>query len=71
MVWQILDYCKTPKKITHIIQGCNLNSKSVKIYIDLLISKGLLLNVENNYQTTKTGAKYITLIEEIYETIFS
>ena len=71
MVWQILDYCRTPKKITHVIQGCNLNSKSAKEYIDLLISKDLLTNVDNNYKTTQTGYKYLKQIEEIYEAIFS
>ena len=71
MVWQILDYCKIPQKITHIIQGCNLNSKSAKNYIDLLISKNLLEIIENNYKTTQTGYKYLKQIEEIYEAIFS
>jgi len=70
MVWEILEYCAKPKRLTHIIQGCNLNTNSAKRYINLLVRKGLLKEKGEYYLTTETGTKYLKLIEEVYKGIF-
>jgi len=70
MIWEILEYCIKPKKFTHILQGCNLNTNSARKYVNLLERKGLLEKQGEHYKTTKAGIKYLRLIEEIYKAIF-
>jgi len=70
IIWEILDYCTIQKRLTHIIQGCNLNTYSARKYIDLLIRKGLITKDKDFYKTTEKGLKYLSLIKEIYREIF-
>ena len=70
MVWEILEYCIKPRKFTHIIQGCNLNTNSAKRYVDLLIDKDLLRKRGEYHKTTEKGMKYLKMIEEVYRAIF-
>ena len=70
IVWKILDYCKEPRRLTHVMQSCNLNTPTAKKYLDLLTLKNMLSVNEDYYKTTKNGLKYLELIEEIYLTLF-
>jgi len=71
IVWKILDYCREPRRLTHIMQSCNLNTPTAKKYLDLLALKNMLSMNGENYKTTKDGLKYLDLIEEIYLALFS
>jgi predicted transcriptional regulator len=70
IVWKVLDYCKEPQRLTHVIQACNLNTPTAKKYLDLLIMKNMLSMNGELYRTTKEGLKYLALIEEIYLALF-
>ena len=71
IVWKILEYCKEPRRLTHIMQSCNLNTPTAKKYLDLLLLKNMLSVNGEYYKTTKEGLKYLELIEEVYLTLFS
>ena len=71
IVWKILDYCREPRKLTHIMQSCNLNTPTVKKYLDLLVLKNMLSNNGEVYQTTKEGLRFLYLIGEVYFSLFS
>ena len=70
IAWKILDFCRSPQRLTHIILSCNLNTVSAKRYIDLVISKNMLVLDGENYKTTAEGLRYIKLIEEVYLELF-
>lgn len=70
MVWEILEYCIKPKRITQIIQGCNLNPNSAEKYINILIDKNLLMKKGEFYKTTENGIKFIEEIKNVYERLF-
>ena len=70
IVWKILDYCREPRRLTHIMQACNLNTPTTKKYLDLLVQKNMLSISAEYYATTKEGLKYLELIEEIYLALF-
>jgi len=70
IVWKILDYCKEPRRLTHIMQSCNLNTPTAKKYLDLLILRNMLSNNGEYYKTTQDGLKYLELIEEVYLKLF-
>jgi predicted transcriptional regulator len=70
IVWKILDYCKAPRRLTNVMQSCNLNTPTAKKYLDLLVLKQMLSMNEENYKTTKEGLKYLELIEEVYLKLF-
>jgi predicted transcriptional regulator len=71
IVWKILEYCKEPRRLTHIMQSCNLNTPTAQKYLDLLIQKNMLSINGELYKTTKDGIKYLELIEEVYLALFS
>lgn len=71
MAWQILDYCIQPRKLTHVIRACNLNTNRAKKYLDLLIARQMISKSDDEYKTTKDGTRYINLMKEAYETLFS
>jgi predicted transcriptional regulator len=71
IAWKILGYCKKPRRLTHVMQSCNLNTPTAKKYLDLLVQKNMLSNTGEVYQTTKEGAKFLELIEEVYLSLFS
>ena len=70
IVWKILDYCKEPRRLTNVMQSCNLNTPTAKKYLDLLVLKQMLSMNDENYITTKEGSKYVELIEEVYLKLF-
>ena len=70
IVWKILDYCKEPRRLTRIMQSCNLNTPTAKKYLDLLILRNMLSNNGEYYKTTLDGLKYLELIEEVYLKLF-
>lgn len=70
IVWKILDYCKEPRRLTNIMQSCNLNTPTAKKYLNLLVLKQMLSMNDENYITTKEGSKYVELIEEVYLKLF-
>jgi predicted transcriptional regulator len=70
IVWKILDYCKEPRRLTHIMQSCNLNTPTAKKYTDLLLLKNMLSINDEYYKTTANGVKYLELIEEAYLKLF-
>jgi predicted transcriptional regulator len=71
IVWKVLDYCREPRKLTHIMQSCNLNTPTAKKYLDLLVLKNMLFDNGEVYRTTREGAKFLDLIEEVYFSLFS
>ena len=71
IVWKVLEYCKEPRKLTHVMQACNLNTPSANKYLDLLILKNMLSNDGETYQTTKEGLRFLDLIEQVYFSLFS
>jgi len=70
IVWKILDYCKEPRRLTQIMQSCNLNTPTARKYLALLILKNMLSTGGEYYETTKEGLKYLRLIEEVYLALF-
>ena len=70
IVWKILDYCREPRRLTHIMQSCNLNTPTAKKYLDLLLLKNMLSLNEEHYKITKDGWEYLELIEEAYLKLF-
>jgi len=70
IVWKTLDYCKEPRRLTHITQSCNLNTPTAKKYLDLLLQKNMLSTNGEYYKTTREGLKYLELIEEVYLKLF-
>jgi len=71
IIWDILRYCRTPKKLSHILLMCNLSTRTAKKYIDLLLSKGLLTNQGDEYLTTEKGNEYVRAFSELYKKVFS
>lgn len=71
IIWGILTYCRTPRRITHILLACNLSTRTAKKYLELLVTKGLLIKQGEEYITTSKGLGYIRLFNELYKKIFS
>jgi predicted transcriptional regulator len=71
IAWKILDYCREPRRLTHIMQSCNLNTPTAKRYLDLLVAKNMLSNDDEVYKTTKEGLRFVQLIEGVYLSLFS
>ena len=71
VVWEILTYCREPRRLTHIMMTCNLNTESAKKYLYLLVEKGLLKKQGDEYIATEKGLKYAKLFRELYLELFS
>jgi predicted transcriptional regulator len=71
IVWKILDYCKEPRRLTNIMQSCNLNAPTARKYLDLLGLRQMLSMNGEHYKTTKDGLEYLELIEEVYMRLFN
>ena len=69
-IWDILVYCRTPRRISHILLVCNLNTKTAKKLLELLVRKGLLAKQGDEYVTTDKGQEYIRLFNELYKKVF-
>ncbi|MEM3828557.1 MAG: winged helix-turn-helix domain-containing protein [Conexivisphaerales archaeon] len=70
IIWEILEYCIKPKRITQIIQRCNLNPNSAEKYINILLDKNLLVKEGESYKTAVNGIKFIEEIKRVYERLF-
>ncbi len=70
IAWEILTYCREPRRLTHIMLHCNLSTKAAKRYLDLLTSKGLLEKRSEYYLTTRKGLEYIMLFNRLYKALF-
>lgn len=70
IIWEILEYCTKPKRITQIIQGCNLNPNSAEKYIRLLIDRNLLMKKGEFYEATENGIKFIEEVKNVYVRLF-
>ncbi len=66
----MLDYCREPRRLTHIMQSCNLNTPTAKRYLDLLVQRNMLISNDECFKTTKDGLRYLELIEEFYLALF-
>ena len=71
VVWEILTYCREPRRLTHIMTACNLNTESAKRYLNLLIEKRLLKKQGSEYVATEKGMRYVRLFRELYLELFS
>jgi predicted transcriptional regulator len=59
---------------THVMYKCNLNSKQVQDYLELLLKFGLLersdaLKGRNTYKTTERGRRFIKAYDQPFEII--
>ena len=70
IIWDILTYCRTPRKMSQVLLVCNLNMKTANRYLEMLIREGLLAKQGNMYITTDKGQEYIRLFNELYKKIF-
>ena len=70
VIWDILVYCRTPRRTSHILLVCNLNTRAAKKYLELLVEKGLLARQGEEYVTTEKGLEYIRLFGELYRRVF-
>ena len=68
----ILAYCSQERKQTEIMYECNLNSKNIKQYINLLVKIKLLdmTQISGNrylYKTSERGIVFLGLYQQIQE----
>ncbi|MFY1644763.1 winged helix-turn-helix domain-containing protein, partial [Methanoculleus bourgensis] len=49
--WEILVFCRTPQSFTGIINRCDLNSKTVQVYLEFLVEKEYLVGVAEGDKT--------------------
>jgi predicted transcriptional regulator len=71
IVWEVLDYCREARRLTNVMQSCNMNTPTAKKYLDLLVLKQMLSTNGERYRTTKQGLSYLALIEQAYLKLFS
>ncbi|MDE1863018.1 MAG: hypothetical protein KGI33_08910 [Thaumarchaeota archaeon] len=69
----ILKACRASQLKTRIIYGCNLNTKQLHQYLDLLESQGLIEKLEGGAtgrttcKITETGEKYLEAYRRLEE----
>jgi predicted transcriptional regulator len=68
----ILNVCLSGTMKTHIMYRCNLNSKQVHEYLEVLLGHGLIESNESPmrrmiYRTTERGRKFIKSYAELME----
>lgn len=68
----ILRVCMNWTMKTHIMYRCNLNSKQVQDYLDLILRFGLAESMEGEsgrifYRTTERGKKFIEIYAALLE----
>jgi predicted transcriptional regulator len=68
----ILLVCMNGTMKTHVMYKCNLNSKQVQDYLELLLKFELLERSDaqkgrNTYKTTERGKRFITTYAELFE----
>ena len=70
IAWEILTYCRTPRRVSEIMLACNLNTRAAERYLELLTRRGLLARDGSAYVTTERGLEYIRLFNELYRRVF-
>jgi len=68
----ILLVCTSGTMKTHVMYKCNLNSKQVQDYLELLLKFELIersdaQNGRNTYKTTERGKRFIKAYAELFE----
>jgi predicted transcriptional regulator len=68
----ILQVCVNGTMKTHIMYKCNLNSKQVQDYLELLLKFQLIEKIDSAtsrsvYQTTDRGKRFIRAYAELFE----
>jgi len=67
----ILLVCMNGTMKTHVMYKCNLNSRQVQDYLELLLKFGLLERAteekRTTYQTTERGRRFIKAYAELFE----
>jgi predicted transcriptional regulator len=68
----ILQVCENGTMKTHVMYKCNLNSKQVQDYLELLLKFGLLERIDSEirrsvYKTTQKGLKFIEAYAELLD----
>jgi len=62
---EMLDYCLTPRRQTHIIYNTNI-SKTIWDYVsDIALKAGLLFYDKEHYETTQKGILYLAKWHDI------
>jgi predicted transcriptional regulator len=75
IVENILETCENARLKTHIMYRCNLNSKQVEQYIQLLQRHNLIESIQKSsskryiFKTTAIGKKYVEAYKQL-ESIF-
>lgn len=75
IVENILETCENARLKTHIMYRCNLNSKQVEQYIQLLQRHNLIESIQKSsskryiFKTTNIGRKYVEAYKQL-ESIF-
>lgn len=70
IVWNILDCCREPRILTHVMLHCNLNTPAAKKYLQLLVARGMLSTDEGSYKTTSKGIEYLDIVHVAYIALF-
>jgi len=72
--WEILTFCRSPKTFTAIINRCDLNSKIGQEYIQFLIGKGYISEINEGearlFAATTRANDYLTLFTRLYRNLF-
>lgn len=71
ILWEILVYCREPRRLTHIMLHCNLDTRGARRYLELLARRGLIERRGERYVTTDKGLEYIELFNELYRRVFA
>jgi len=72
IVETILETCERGSIKTHIMYKCNLNSKQIRQYIQILLDHRLIEDLAHSpsssrmtYKTTESGKKYINAYKQL------
>lgn len=68
IIFQILDVCQEGASRTRIVNRANMNNKSAKPYIDMLMTRDLLKLKSNSpalYMTTNKGTQLLHALKMI------
>jgi len=63
----MLEYAKTGKIKTHIMQRINLSYKQLELYLNAMLARGFLKKVGSNYVTTEKGLHVIEACKMCFE----
>ena len=67
IISDMLEYAKTGKMKTHIMQRINLSYKQLELYLNAMLARGFLKKVGSNYVTTEKGLHVVEACEMCFE----